>query len=197
MAEGLLFPRRCDPQKSFLPPFLLCPGFSGASTLDKSENEPGWLGPCTGSPVPWCFPSQPGSSSSWTRDESERQDSGWDHFLLVFTWNWTDLCYSRVSQVALVVKNLPANAGDVKGTGSIPGSERFPGGGNGSPPQYSCVENPMDRGAWWATIHRVTKSRTRLKQLSMYMSQSRWLKSHCSSSRFIDLRTSYSPASKI
>ena len=54
MAEGLLFPCRCDPQKSFLPPFLLCPGFSGASTLDKSENEPGWLGPCTGFPTLVC-----------------------------------------------------------------------------------------------------------------------------------------------
>ena len=49
------------------------------------------------------------------------------------------------------------NAGD---PGLVPGSERFPGGGNGSPLQYSCLENPMDRGAWWATVHGVTKSRT-------------------------------------
>ena len=53
-----------------------------------------------------------------------------------------------------VVKNLPANAGDV---GSIPGSERSPGEGNGSPLQYSCLENPMDRANWWATVHRVTR----------------------------------------
>ena len=58
-----------------------------------------------------------------------------------------------------VVKNLPANAGDA---GSIPGSGRSPGGGNGNPLQYSCLENSMDRGAWQATVHGVTKSRTRL-----------------------------------
>ena len=53
-----------------------------------------------------------------------------------------------------VVKDLPANAGD---SGSIPGSGRSPGGGHGSPLQYSCLENPMDRGAWQATVHGVTK----------------------------------------
>ena len=67
------------------------------------------------------------------------------------------------AQVALVVKNLPANAGDVRDTGVIPGSGRSPGGGHGNPLQYSCLENPMDRGAWWATVHRVTQSWTRLK----------------------------------
>ena len=70
------------------------------------------------------------------------------------------------SQVALVVKNLPANAGDVRDAGSIPESEGFPGGGNGNPLQYSCLKNPMDRGAWWATIHRVAKSWIRLKDLA-------------------------------
>ena len=64
----------------------------------------------------------------------------------------------RVSQVALVVKNPPANAGDIGDTGSIPGSGRSPGGGHGNPLQCSCLENPMDRGAWWATVHGVTKS---------------------------------------
>ena len=59
-----------------------------------------------------------------------------------------------------VEKNLPANAGDV---GLIPGSGRSPGEGNGNPLQYSCLENPMDRRAWWATVHGVTKSQTRLK----------------------------------
>ena len=51
------------------------------------------------------------------------------------------------------VKNLPANAGDEGEAGSIPGLGRSPGGGNGNPLQYSCLENPMDRGAWWATVH--------------------------------------------
>ena len=57
------------------------------------------------------------------------------------------------------VKNAPANAG---GTGLIPESGRSPGGGNGSPLQYSCLENPMDRGAWQATVHGVAKSQTEL-----------------------------------
>ena len=59
-----------------------------------------------------------------------------------------------------VVKNPPANAGD---TGSIPGSGRSPGKGNGNPPQYSCLENPTDRGVWRATAHGVTKSQTQLR----------------------------------
>ena len=78
-------------------------------------------------------------------------------------------CYAGqwVSQVALVVKNLPAKAGDVKDMGSIPRSGRSPGEGRHSNPlQDSCLESPMDRGAWWATVHRVAKSRTRLKRLS-------------------------------
>ena len=66
------------------------------------------------------------------------------------------------SQVALVVKNLPANAGDIRDAGSIPGWERSPGEGHGNPFQYSCLEKPMDRGAWWSTVHRVTPSGTRL-----------------------------------
>ena len=59
-----------------------------------------------------------------------------------------------------MVKNLPVNAGDVSDVGSIPGSGRSPGGGHGNPLQYSSLENPMDRGAWRATVHRVTKSQT-------------------------------------
>ena len=75
------------------------------------------------------------------------------------------LCLPTVwaSQVALLVKKLPANAGD---TGSIPESGISPGGGCGNPLQYSCLENPMDRGAWWATVQRVSKSWTWLKWLS-------------------------------
>ena len=58
----------------------------------------------------------------------------------------------------LVVKNPPANAVDVGDTVSIPGSGRSPGGGNGNPLQYSCLENPMDKEVWWAAVHGVTKS---------------------------------------
>ena len=63
--------------------------------------------------------------------------------------------------MALVVKNLPANAGDIRDMGAIPGFGRSPGGGNGNLLQYSCLENPMDRGAWQAIVHGITKSRTR------------------------------------
>ena len=56
-----------------------------------------------------------------------------------------------------VVKNPPANAGDTTDAGSIPGTERFPGVGNGNPLQYSCLENSMNRGAWWVTVHRVAE----------------------------------------
>ena len=71
------------------------------------------------------------------------------------------------SQVALVVRNSPANAGDRRDVASIPGSGRSPGEGNGNPLQYSCLGNPMDKGAWWATIHGATKSQM---QLSTYLS---------------------------
>ena len=64
----------------------------------------------------------------------------------------------RFVEVALVVKNPPANTKDIRDPGSVPGSGRSPGGGLGNPLQYSCLENPMDRGAWRATVHRVTKS---------------------------------------
>ena len=71
------------------------------------------------------------------------------------------------SQVALVVKRLPANAGDTRDKGSIPGSGRSSGGGHGNLLQYYCLQNPSDRGVWWAVVHRVAKSWTGLKQLSM------------------------------
>ena len=73
----------------------------------------------------------------------------------------------RASQVALTVKNLPANAGDVRGSGSILWSERSPGGGHGNPLQYSCLESPMERGAWGATVHGVTEKWTQMKPLGM------------------------------
>ena len=62
------------------------------------------------------------------------------------------------SQVALVVKNLPANEADVRDVGLIPGLGRSPGGGNGNPLQDSCLENPMDRGAWQAVVHGIKKN---------------------------------------
>ena len=68
--------------------------------------------------------------------------------------------YWGFSQVALVVKNLLASARDVRDSGSIPGSGRSLGGGNGNPLQYSCLESPMDRGAWSATFYRVAQSWT-------------------------------------
>ena len=62
-----------------------------------------------------------------------------------------------------MVKNVPANAGEARDTGLIPRSGRSPGVGNGNPLQYPCLENFMDRGAWWATVHGVAKSATRLR----------------------------------
>ena len=71
--------------------------------------------------------------------------------------------YIWASWVARVVKFPPAMAGDL---GSVPGSGRSPGERNGNPLQYSCLENPMHRGAWWATVHGVTKSQTRLSNFT-------------------------------
>ena len=68
-----------------------------------------------------------------------------------------------------MVKNPPPNAGDIKDVGSILGSEICPGGGNSNPQEYPCLEKPMDRGAWWATVQTIAKNRTRLKQLSMHV----------------------------
>ena len=65
--------------------------------------------------------------------------------------------------MVLVLKNPPVNAGDIRAMGSIPGLGRSPGEGHGYPLKYSCLENPMGRGAWQAAVHRVVKSRTQLK----------------------------------
>ena len=72
------------------------------------------------------------------------------------------------SQVVLVVKKLLPNTGDVRDKGSIPGLGRSPGEGNGNPLQCSFLENSMNRGAWWATVCRVTQCQTWLKGLSMH-----------------------------
>ena len=69
------------------------------------------------------------------------------------------------SQVALVVKNLPANVADAREVGSIPGSGRSPGEGNDNPLQYSCLGNPKDRGAWRGTVHGVAKSCVQLSDV--------------------------------
>ena len=61
-------------------------------------------------------------------------------------------------KVVLLVKNVPAYAGDIRDAGSIPWLGRYPGGGNGNPLQHSCLENPLDRRAWGATVHRVAKN---------------------------------------
>ena len=67
----------------------------------------------------------------------------------------------------MALKSPPANTGDVRGSGSIPGSGRSSAGGHGNPLQCSCLENPVDRGAWWARVHGVTKSQRGMKQISM------------------------------
>ena len=73
--------------------------------------------------------------------------------------NFIRLCTSHGgAQVALVVKNPPANARDIRDVGLLPGSGRSPGGGHGIPLQCSCLENPMDRGAWQVMFHGVAKS---------------------------------------
>ena len=67
-----------------------------------------------------------------------------------------------------MVKNPPANAGDL---GSFPKSGRFPGGGHSNPLQYSCLEDPTDRGAWQITAHKVTKSRTQLSNEHFHLNK--------------------------
>ena len=88
-------------------------------------------------------------------------------FLVVYT-------HQRVSQVALVIKIPPANAGDIRDTVLIPALGRSPGRGHSNPLQYSCLENTMDRGAWWATVHRIAKSQTWLKRLSTHAACTGW-----------------------
>ena len=83
-------------------------------------------------------------------------------------WGELELTYIHCT-VALVVKNLPADAGDIRDAGSVPSLGRSPGEGQGNPLQYSCLDNPTDRGAWWAIVHRVAKSRTQLKWLNTHL----------------------------
>ena len=74
------------------------------------------------------------------------------NFKVIYTLKWA-------SHVALVVKNLPANAGAIRDAGSVPGAGKSPGGGHGNPLQYPYLENPMDRGAWRATVHGIQRVR--------------------------------------
>ena len=90
------------------------------------------------------------------------------------------LCVSwRASQVVPVVKNPLAKAGDVREVGLIPGLGRYTGEGNGIPLQCSCLENPINRAAWWATVHRVTKTGTWPKGLSTHRWSVSWRKRIC------------------
>ena len=86
--------------------------------------------------------------------------------LFFVNYVWTQLLNFKKMKVALVVKNPPASAGDIRDAGSIPGSGRSPGGEHGNPLQYSCLENPKDRGAWRALVHGVSKISTQLKWFS-------------------------------
>ena len=97
----------------------------------------------------------------------EGQPTNWEKLFAKYMSNIPDSIIWD-SRVVVMVKNLPANAGDVKDAGLIPGLGRSPGGGHGNPFHYSCLENPMDRGASKATVHRVTQSWTLLKQFSMH-----------------------------
>jgi len=88
--------------------------------------------------------------------------------------NYYAKCFSRMKLAVLVVKNLPADAGRCKRCGFDPWVGKIPWRRHGNPLQYSCLENPMDRGAWWATVHRVTKSRTLVKRLSTHSPRIYW-----------------------
>ena len=89
-----------------------------------------------------------------------------------------------------MVNNLPASAGDTRDWGLIPGLRRSPGGGNGNPLQYSCLGNPMDRTAWQATVHEVTKSWTWLKHFTR-------MQSHSSIYWILDLLLTYSKSTSV
>ena len=86
------------------------------------------------------------------------------HYILYCTILYFTLGFPGVTRE----KNPPANAGDIRDANSTPGLGRYPGGEYGNTRQYSCLHNPMLRGACWATVHRVSKSQTQLKQLSMH-----------------------------
>ena len=91
----------------------------------------------------------------------------------------SNLCTHGASQVALLVKNLSADARGIRDRGSIPGLGRSPGGVNGNPLHYSWLENPMDRGAWQAAVHGITKSWTQLNRLSTCIHVEKYKRKGC------------------
>ena len=114
----------------------------------------------------------------WIIDAVRRASGFWGKAVLSITWGSSAFIHCLIhfipsittwaSQMALVIKNPPVNAGDIRNAGSIPGLGRLPGGGQGNPLQCSCLENPVDRGTWRVTVHGVTKSQIQLKQLSLH-----------------------------
>ena len=95
----------------------------------------------------------------WTEEPGGLQTMGSQESDMIQQLNHRHPC-KGASQMALVVKNPSVNVGDSRDTGLIPGWERSPGGGHGNPPQFSCLENPTDRGAWQTTVHVATESQT-------------------------------------
>ena len=113
---------------------------------------------------------------TWNKCQKVLKQNNWELLVRLWTCGWRlpceqDSCYPHLylrvfddfiqaSGSPAVIQNPPASAGDPRDSGSIPRPGRSPGGGNGNPLQYSCLENPMDRGAWQATVHGVSKSWT-------------------------------------
>ena len=140
----------------------------------------------------WCVATSGEIQCGWGQGCLLKTDSTWEVSLqkCSLTKNLKQILHTRGSylmcqswlQAAFCFKQIglpwwlrwPANTGDLS---SVPGSGRSPGGGNGNPLQCSFLENPMDRGAWWAAVHRVAKNQTWLKRLStqcLYFKQERW-----------------------
>ena len=136
------------------------------SKAEGEEGNRGWDG-WMASPMHWTW-TWANSGRWWgTKDPGVLQSVGlWRVRRNLVTEQQQGL--ARASQVMVVVTNPPVNAGDIRDTGSISGIGRSLGGGHGNPFQYSCMENPMDRRAWRATVHRVAKSWTQLKRLSTH-----------------------------
>ena len=110
--------------------------------------------------VPWPgIEPRPCALEAWSLSHWTAREIPWEYFFLsIRQWvKWM-----------LVVKNLLASAGDIRDMGLIPGSGRSPGGGHGNPLQYSCLENPVGRGAWQAAVHGVTQSQLWPKRLSTH-----------------------------
>ena len=139
-------PTLCDPM-DYSPNRLLCPwDFPG-----KME----WVA------IP--FSKRSSQPRDWTMVSCIK-----GRFFTVWAIREAHIYIKRGSQVALVVENLPANARDLRDVGSISRLRRSLGEGHGNPLQYSCLENPMGRGAWQAAVHGVTESQTGPKRLSMH-----------------------------